>query len=263
MKYPSRAMEAYFDGTMIGSKSAKGIEVPSIHFNKDRFQLPQSDDPKFEFWGRQGSIDCQVTHELLSLESNLVKSVAVLLDSLEPSERDADVHVAIAKKLQLFIHTNGLALQSNFRARTWALTSSCKAKLNIRDVILDKTKGDSVVSEALRGSCFLNKGIFGPIPQDTQGLVDAFPSREDSRLSFVASTQHRKRTSTSSHARGPARKRVNFRELYNPPHRHAGGSHDFQSPSSSTTVSSAPALFPQARPQGHRGKHRRGRTSRR
>ena len=180
VKFPSRAMKEYFEAGMIGSKATKGLKIPSVHFMKDRFKLPTSDDSKFEFWGRKGVLDCQITHELLTPEGYLVKSMTDLLDSLEITDQNEEFHKAIGNKIKLFTNVNGLALQSNFLARSWAITTACKAKLNIRDVIRQKTASDSVVSEALRGFCFLNKGIVGTIPQDTQELLNAVPSREES-----------------------------------------------------------------------------------
>ena len=258
VKFPSKVMEDYFEANMIGSKATKGVKIPSVHFMKDRFKLPTSDDPKFEFWGRKGVLDCQITHELLNLEANLIKSVAGLLDSLEVTEENAAIHNAIGNKIKLFINVNGLALQSNFRARSWASTTTCKAKLNIRDCILQKTAGDSVVSEALRGSCFLNEGIFGPIPQDTQVLVNAFPSREESRLSFVSSASLAKKRSSSSQNRGQAKRKSPYVELYNTPYHQPSTSYVTQ-PTSTSQVPSSQALFPKPKPHGHRGKNRKGR----
>ena len=262
VKFPSKVMEDYFEASMIGSKATKGIKIPSVHFMKDKFKLPTSDDPKFELWGRKGVLDCQITHELLNLESNLIKSMAGLLDSLEVTEENAATHKAIGDKLKLFINVNGLALQSNFRARSWASTTSCKAKLNIRDSILQKTAGDPVVSEALRGSCFLNEGIFGPIPQVTQELVNAFPSREETRLSFVSSASTAKKRPASSQHRGNAKRRVvldksAYMGLYNTPYNQPTTSYVSQPPSTSQ-VATSPALFHTAKSQGHRGKNKKG-----
>ena len=258
VKFPSKVMEDYFEANMIGSKNTKGVKIPSVHFLKDRFKLPTSDDPKFEFWGRKGVLDCQITHELLNLEANLVKSMAGLLDSLEVTEENAAIHNAIGNKIKLFINVNGLALQSNFRARSWASTTSCKAKLNIRDSILQKTAGDPVVSEALRGSCFLNEGVFGPIPQDTQELVNAFPSRDDARLSFVSAASLAKKRSSGSQNRGHAKRKSSYMELYNTPYNQPTTSYVTQPPSTSQ-VPTSQTLFPKPKPQGHRGKNRKGR----
>ena len=142
VKFPSRSMEEYFEAGMIGSKATKGVKIPSVHFMKDRFKLPTSDDPKFEFWGRKGVLDCQITHELLTLEADLVNSMTGLLELLEVTDENADILKTIGHKIKLFSNVNGLALQSNFRARSWATTTACKAKLNIRDIILQKTTGD-------------------------------------------------------------------------------------------------------------------------
>ena len=242
---------------MIGSKATKDVKISSVHFKKDRFKLPSSDDPKFEFWGRKGVLDCQITHELLNLESNIIKSMTGLLDSLEVTEENAATHKAIGDKSNLFINVNGLALQSNFRALSWGATTSCKAKLNIRDCILQKTAGDSVVSEALRGSCFLNEGIFGPIPQDTQELVNAFPSCEESRFSFVSSASQAKKRSTSQN-RGHAKRNSAYMGLYNTPYNQPNMSYVSQPPSTSQ-VPTSPALFLTPKPQGQRVKNKKGR----
>ena len=79
VKFHSKTMEDYFEAPMIGSKAPRGIKIPSVHFMKDSFKLPTSDDPKFELWGRKGVLDCQVTHELLKLEAKLIESLSGLL----------------------------------------------------------------------------------------------------------------------------------------------------------------------------------------
>ena len=90
VKFPSRSMEEYFEAGMIGSKATKGVKIPSVHFMKDRFKLPTSDDPKF---------DCQITHELLTLEADLVNSMTGLLELLEVMDENADILKAIGHKI--------------------------------------------------------------------------------------------------------------------------------------------------------------------
>ena len=262
IKFPTKVEYAYFSAGLIGKTTSK-VDIPAAIFKKDSFKMPPSDDPHFEFYGRQTTLDCQITHELLTLESDILGSVSDMLDGLHIAEDGEAALSDIRTSIALFYDTNGLAKQSNFRARSYAITSACKAKLNIRDMILGKASGDSCIMDALRGSCFLTDGIFGPIPKETQAQIDSFTSRADGKLSFgsASSTASRKRASPHP-TRGNQKKRgpyVNYNAA--PSQYHSSGQYYSNPQPSPSRVPQSQALFADPPRRGQRGKPRRGRGS--
>ena len=231
---------------------------------RDSYKLPPSDDPHFEYLARQASLDCQVTHQLLLLESDIIKSVTELMDSLHIQVRDKDTVDKITSQIALFHDTNGLAKQSNFRARSLITSVACKAKLNIRDVILSKSSGEPCVMDALRGSCFLSEGVFGPIPQVTQTQINNFTSRADGRLSFQVTTTRKKRPASPHPSRGGGQKRGTHSTVRAPVNYHTPASYCPVPLPSSSKVPQATSLFADQPRRGQRGKHnKRGKGSRR
>ena len=123
-------------------------------------KLTMSDDSMFEYYGRQSTFECQITNELLNLESDIISSISDQLDRLNISENNEGIVMEIKQSLGLLQDANDLAKGSNFRAKSFSITSSCKAKLNMRDALLNKVKGEEYIKSCLRGSSFLNEDIF-------------------------------------------------------------------------------------------------------
>ena len=218
LQFPSRLEENYFTAPHFAKSNTK-ITVPSLIFGVDSMKLPISDNPLFEYFGRQSTLECQVTNELLNLESDITNTISELLDRLNISEDNAETIVEIKESLGLLQDANKLAKASNFRAKSFSITSSCKAKLNMRDALLNKVKGEDYIKNALRGSCFLNEDIFGPIPQKVQEKIDSFSNRSDSKL--TQKSNFNKRSGDHLPRRGNAKRRGAVSH-YNSPHSNYG-----------------------------------------
>lgn len=274
VKFPSRKEEDYFNSSHFGKSGAK-ITVPSLIFGVDSMKLPTSDNPLFEYLGRQSTLESQITHQILLLESDIMTTITELVDRLNISDDNVETIVELKDTLPLLQDANALARQSNFRSKSFSITSSCKAKLNMRDSLLSKVKGEEYIKNALRGSCFMDKEIFGPISKDVQSKIDSFSHRSDSKLT---PTSFPKRTSDWQVRRGNQNKRAksNYNSSasgYNPNY-NSGYNYVNDYPSTShsnqfgTQVNQSPSLFQERpRPKGPRGKPRgrgrgRGRGSR-
>ena len=262
VSFPSNTEENYFLAQNFAKSGAK-LTVPSLIFGADSMKIPNSEDPMFEFWGRQCTLECQVTNELLLLETNITNSISELLERLDISDDNADTINDIKHSVSLLLDTNKLARASNFRAKSWSITSSCKAKLNMRDTLLSKVKGDDYIKNALRGSCFMNEEIFGPIPENVQSKIDSFSNRSDAKLTT-------KRTGESISRRGNSKRRGSINSFnYTPSNYHSnynqGYNYGYDAPSTSSsnqmgTQASQSALFHEKpRHRGSRGKSHRGR----
>ena len=81
MCFPSKTEENYFTSQQF-AKSGSKLTVPSLIFGADSMKIPNSEDPMFEFWGRQCTLDCQITNELLLVEEDITNSISELLDKL-------------------------------------------------------------------------------------------------------------------------------------------------------------------------------------
>ena len=270
VNFPTRKAEAYFSASQFAKSNAK-LTVPSIIFGAESMKLPMSDNPLFEYWGRQGTLECQISNEMLLLELDITETISNLVNKLEISDNNVETIVELKDSLSLLNDANKLARQSNFRAKSYAITSSCKAKLNMRDALLKNVKGEEFIKNALRGSCFMDEDIFGPIAKNVQSKIDSFSNRSDSRLTPTSS--FKKRTGDSLPRRGTKKRRgtVSRYNSQNSNFNYNGGSsgydYGYNYPSSSNSVqnvSQAPQSHFQEkpRPKSSRGKTRRGRGSR-
>ena len=267
VNFPSTKEDHYFSATYF-AKSNQKVTVPSLIFGVDSMKIPISDNPLFEYWGRQSTLECQITNEILLLESDITNTISDLLDRLDISEHNAETIVEIKESLGLLHDANKLARASNFRAKSFSITSSCKAKLNMRDALLSKVKGEDYIKNALRGSCFMDDELFGPIPKDVQSKIDSFSNRSDSKLT---QKPYNKRSSDSLPRRGNSKRRgsvakfnsqqSNYNSNYN-----SGYNYDYDYPSTSNAnhnpsqVSHSSSLFQEKpRSKNARGKAHRGR----
>ena len=179
--FPNRIVENYFTASYF-AKSYSKVSVPSLIFGVDSMKLPISDNPLFEFWGRQSTLECQITNELLLLENDIAGTISELIDNLTITDANAETIIELKESVELLKDANALARSSNFRAKSYSITSACKAKLNMRDDLLSKVKGEDYIKNALRGSCFMNEDLFGPIPSVVQSKIDSFTNRSDAKL---------------------------------------------------------------------------------
>ena len=266
VSFPSKTEENYFLGQQF-SKSGAKLTVPSLIFGADSMKLPDSEDPMFEFWGRQCTLDCQITNELLIVEADITNSISELVNKLNISDDNSDTINDIKHSVNLLLDTNKMATASNFRAKSLAISASCKAKLNMRDSLLSKVKGDGFIKNALRGSCFMNEDIFGPIPENIQSKIDAFSNRADAKLT----PRYTKRAGESLHVRGNTKRRGSINPYnYLPPSDYTanvsqGYNYGYDRPSTSSSghtgaQGSQSSLFHEKpRHRGSRGRARRGR----
>ena len=270
VSFPSKTEENYFLSQQF-AKSGSKLTVPSLIFGADSMKIPNSEDPMCEYWSRQCTLDCQITNELLLVETDITNSISELLDKLQISDSDTDTINDIKHSVSLLLDTNKMARASNFRAKSLAITASCKAKLNMRDTLLSKVKGDNFIKDALRGSCFMNEDIFGPIPVNIQSKIDAFSNRSDAKLT----PKYNKRTGESFSRRGNNKRRGTINSFnYNLPsnypsnysaNNYQGFNYGYDNPSTSNSgyngsQGSQSALFHEKpRHRGSRGKPRKAR----
>ena len=205
------------------------------------------------------------------VEADITNSISELLDKLQISGSDTDTINDIKHSVSLLLDTNKMARASNFRAKSLAITASCKAKLNMRDTLLSKVKGDNFIKDALRGSCFMNEDIFGPIPVNIQSKIDAFSNRSDAKLT----PKYTKRAGESFSRRGNTKRRGTINSFnYNlpsnypsnyPANNYQGYNYGYDNPSTSNSgyngaQGSQSALFQEKpRHRGSRGKSRKAR----
>lgn len=273
VNFPSRVVENYFTAPQFSKTNTK-VTVPSLIFGVDSMKLPLSDDPLFEFYGRQSIFECQITHELLLLENDIAGTITDLIDKLSISDENVEKIIELKESVKLLKDANALARASNFRAKSFSITSSCKAKLNMRDALLSKVKGEDYIKNALRGSCFLYDEIFGPIPENVQTKIDSFSSRSDAKL--LPSSNFKKRSGDFLPKRGNLKKRgtaskqkpqtsnYNYNSNFNPGYNYDYG---YGYPSTSFATPNMPPMAQQSlfqdrpRTRGARGKNRKGRGS--
>ena len=215
--------------------------------------MPTTDDSLFEYYGRQGAYDGQITHKLLTLERDIISNISEVVDCLDVKDSSA-VHLFTVKEaLKCLADTNTLAIQSNYRAKSMSIITACKAKLNIRELILNKYTGDNGIKEALKGSSFFNSQLFGPISTTLQNKLDSYVNRSEAKLSPKPS-QSRATSSTNKRGRGSNTQRGNRRAgHYNFNDYNFGGAmraSQYIPPAPTQYVQTAPAPSRQAGPSG-------------
>ena len=164
--------EEYFDVHFLYKPNSK-INLPTGIFSPNSTYISDKNLHLFEHWGRMGTVECEVTQNMLDLNNDMLNSVIGVIEDLDLSNDNASNIVADVttnlKNISLF---NSLAMQSNYRSKTFAIQSSVKAKKELRSLILDKYEGDETAIEKLLCSSFFSKSIFGPI---SKSFTDAQP----------------------------------------------------------------------------------------
>ena len=182
IKFADKQAEKFFTSPSLGA-AGKKITLPSVIFTHEWSKMPDTDDYLFEYYGRQGACDGQITHKLLTLERDIITNIIEVVESLEVSN-SSDVHLfSVKEALKCLADTNTLTIQSNFRAKSMSIVTACKAKLNIRETILNKFNGDNSIKEALKGSSFFSSQLFGPISSTLQDKLDSYINRSEAKLS--------------------------------------------------------------------------------
>ena len=121
----------------------------------------------FEYWGRQGTLDCEITHNILDLCADMTASVLNVIKELDLSQDGAQNTLEGVKiNLENILNFNTLACQSNYRSKSFAILTCVNAKLELRSLILDKYDGDADIIEKLKHSNLFTNTVFGPIPKE-------------------------------------------------------------------------------------------------
>ena len=266
-KFQQKSAQQYFAAPDMGFN--KKVTLPTVIFSQEYTKTPENTDHLFEFYGRQGSLDCQITHKLLEMQVDMVSNISEALDCLDVSDSSSVHFFAIKEGLDSLMNTITLAKQSNYRAKSFSIATSCKSKLKIRESILNKYDGDVSIKDALKGSNFFTNQLFGPISKSLQDKLDSYVNRSEAKLTPKKpgnnnNDSNYRRGRTPNALRG-ARKRarsefVNYGNSFD----RAGSSKMAMAPSvrSGASSSGSNPLF-QERPQrGHRGRNQKGRGSR-
>ena len=199
VKFSDKQAENYFTSHYMGA-AGKKIPLPSVIFSHDWVKMPSTDDGLFEFYGRQGALDGQITHQLLTLERDIITNITEVIDCIEVKDSSAVHLFTIKEALKCLADTNTLATQSNYRAKSMSIVTACKAKLNVRELILNKYTGDNSIKEALKGSNFYSPQLFGPISSTLQDKLDSYINRSEAKLS--PKPYHSKPNSSNNSKRG-------------------------------------------------------------
>ena len=121
----------------------------------------------FEYWGRQGTLDCEITHNILDLCGDMTASVLNVIKELDLSQDGAQNTLEGVKiNLENILNFNTLACQSNYRSKSFSILTCVNAKLELRSLILDKYEGDADIIEKLKHSNLFTNNVFGPIPKE-------------------------------------------------------------------------------------------------
>ena len=181
-KFSHKPAQSYFSSPSMGT-AGKRVNLPSVIFTKDFTKMPATEDHIFEYYGRQGTLDCQITHKLLELETDIISNITEAVDSLDVSDSSAVHLYAVKEALHALADTTTLAMQSNYRAKSFSIVTACKAKLKIRENVLNRFYGDNCIKDALLGSSFFTNQLFGPISRTLQDKLDSYVNRSEAKLS--------------------------------------------------------------------------------
>ena len=272
-KFQNKSADTYFTSPSLGI-AGKKINLPNVIFSQEYTKMPATDDHLFELYGRQGTLDCQITHKLLELKVDIVSNLTEAIDSLDVSDSSAVHLYAIKEALDVLADTTTLAMQSNYRAKSFSIATACKAKLKIRENILNRFYGDNCIKDALKGSSFFTNQLFGPISKTLQDKLDSYVNRSEAKLTpkpYLSNNPSNNKRSRSSNPQRGARKmsRSNYANYgnYGNSVGYVGNSRYVQPTStppqnSGSSGSRSNPLFHDRPRRGRRGRTQRGRGSR-
>ena len=210
IKFVSGEAEKFFAKKFVGAPGK--ISLPSQVFTQDTFTMPKSDNHLYEYFGRQGTLECEITHNLLDLTDDMIKALVAKFDTLDLSKQDDEKVNVIKDTFINLSNVNRLAIQSNYRSKTFAIVSCVKAKTELRDTVLNKFKGTNNTKNTLRGSNFFTDSLFGPLPDTLTDNLNSCSSRSTAVLSpiFHFPKTVTKRKSDTSYVDYPDSKRGKF-----------------------------------------------------
>ena len=148
--------------------SGKKIPLPTCIFSPNSAMINDSSSHLFEYWGRMGLLDSEITHNMLDLNKDMLASNLNVLNDIDVEDvnKTKEMINVVKSNMENIINFNGLAVQSNYRAKTFHILSTVKAKFDIRAQVLDKFEGDTNLIEKLQYSNFYTKSLFGSVPEE-------------------------------------------------------------------------------------------------
>ena len=160
------ACKAFFTDDYLFS-SGKKITLPTGVFSPNSVLIKESENKScnYEFWGRQGTLDSEITCYLLEFNKERIANVNDLLNELVINKQNKPTIDKIKKNMECIDHFNTLALQSNHRTKSWAIQTCVKARWELRSFVLSHFTGDDTIKENLLYSGFLSEELFGPLPK--------------------------------------------------------------------------------------------------
>ena len=165
------ACKSFFTDEYLFS-TAKKVNLPTGLFSPNSVILKDSENKScnYEFWGRQGTLDSEITCYLLEFNKERVANVKELLNELGVNKQHKSSLEKIKKNLECIDHFNMLALQSNHRTKSWAIQTCVKARWDLRSSVMTHFSGDESIKESLLYSGFLSDELFGPLPKTITDL---------------------------------------------------------------------------------------------
>ena len=145
----------------------KKIPLPTGLFSPNSVLIKDSENKScnYEFWGRQGILDSEISFFLLDFNKERIANVNELLNDLVVNKQNKSTLDKIKRNMECIDHFNTLALQSNHRTKTWAIQTCVKARWELRSYVMSHFTGDESMKESLMYSGFLSDELFGPLPK--------------------------------------------------------------------------------------------------
>ena len=144
----------------------KKFNLPTSIFSPNSVVINDTKMHDFEYWGRQGVLDNEITQNMLDLNFDMVLGVSNVLKSLDLNAPEASVTLnAVVENLQNVLNFNTLSRQSNYRCKTFAILTCVKAKSELRSMVLNRYEDDANIKEMLMCSSFFSDNLFGPLPK--------------------------------------------------------------------------------------------------
>lgn len=243
------------------------IPLPSTVFSPNSTVIANTNLHEFEFLGRQGVFDAEITHNLLDLNQDIGGSLSQLFNSLNLCDQDESIVEGIQENFQNLLNVNKLAMQSNYRSKTFSIQTCVKAKSELRTLVLNKYKDDAGTKEILMGSSFFSDSLFGPLPKTLTDIPSSCSGKTALLTSVYKSNNPapKRKSGAIEHPQAPHPKRGNYGGHNNQNRRNYRNSNYYNNfnnynnnnnkPNSLTSEFSTSSLFPKGprQNQGYRG----------
>ena len=110
--------------------TGKKINLPTGIFSPNSVLIKESENKScnYEFWGRQGALDSEITCYLLEFNKERIANVIELLHDLSINNQNKATIDQIKNNMEGIDHFKTLALQLNHRTKSWAIQTCVKAR---------------------------------------------------------------------------------------------------------------------------------------